>query len=626
MEKTSESYSFFNSKDHDRKYNAKDWADYFFPLFISGVFNGDLQVVENEGMSVKIKPGYAWIDGYKYHLWDEMVLDLEMASGNMNRMDSIVIRLDLTNKWIRAFCKTGGYYAGTATPPAPEISATIHELVIAHISVKTGMTRITQDMIKDTRMDKAICGWVCGAVEQIDFTQITAQFEAFFERYRENILAAFNEYLENAGGYNTEFLKWIAQKKEEITIWKGNGQTETDVWQEKKTEEFDEWEQDFVNKWESWLLGQTKGWQEEIIDWFDNLKEKLSENAAVQLQLQIGELEKLETDNKEDLVSAINSLPLSYEETLEILGGGVKTLTVTLSTNDGESVAGQTVTLLNVATGEEVTEDYEEDGISFEVFGEMRYRLSVSDMEGHKTPEPVEIFITYGEELLNVDLVYHTTMLNYYTWQQIATLAESGEASNIFKVGDTKDFTLTTGENLKAVIIDFNHDPLVSNVTKTAGITFGMQNCLTNKYEMNSKQLNIGGYDGSDMFNTVTTELYNKLPEEMKQYIKKVRKKASAGDKSDTIKSFDVFAFLFAEIEVFGIINYSFDGEGTLYPYFATESNRIKTIGDSGSADDWWLRSPCRHNANAFCHVYYDGRDSNHLANVKKGFSAGFCM
>lgn len=50
-----ENSSFFNSKDHDRRYNARHWADYFLPLFKTGVFNGDLQVVVNGGMSVKVK-------------------------------------------------------------------------------------------------------------------------------------------------------------------------------------------------------------------------------------------------------------------------------------------------------------------------------------------------------------------------------------------------------------------------------------------------------------------------------------------------------------------------------------------------------------------------------------------
>ena len=157
-----ENYSFFNSKDHDRVYNARHWADYFFPLFKSGVFNGDLQVVANGGMTVKIKSGYAWIDGYGYHLTDGLVVDLETASGNMNRADSIVIRLDLTNRWIKAFCRTGSYYAGAGIPPAPEITATIHEIVIAHISIAAGVTEITQDMITDTRMDGDICGGYAG--------------------------------------------------------------------------------------------------------------------------------------------------------------------------------------------------------------------------------------------------------------------------------------------------------------------------------------------------------------------------------------------------------------------------------------------------------------------------------
>ena len=54
-----ELYSFFNSKDHDRKYNARHWADYFAPLFKSGVFNGDLQVTANDDMTVTINTGYA---------------------------------------------------------------------------------------------------------------------------------------------------------------------------------------------------------------------------------------------------------------------------------------------------------------------------------------------------------------------------------------------------------------------------------------------------------------------------------------------------------------------------------------------------------------------------------------
>lgn len=227
-----ENYSFFNSKDHDRKYNSRHWADYFYPLFKTGVFNGDLQVVENEGMTIKIKPGYAWIDGYAYHLTDGLVLDLETASGNMNRQDSVVIRLDLTNRWVKAFCKTGSYYAGTPMPPAPEISPTIHEIVIAHILVIAGTTEVTQDMIEDTRIDGNLCGWVCGAVEQIDFTQIQAQFDTFFAKYKADILRDYGLYLQNIGSLETQAQTRYDSMDEAFTAYENAQKAKFEAWVE----------------------------------------------------------------------------------------------------------------------------------------------------------------------------------------------------------------------------------------------------------------------------------------------------------------------------------------------------------------------------------------------------------
>ncbi|MBD5536901.1 MAG: hypothetical protein HDQ99_14860 [Lachnospiraceae bacterium] len=214
-----EQYSFFNSKDGDRKYNASHWADYFFPLFKSGVFNGDLQVVANGGMSVKVKEGYAWIDGYAYHLTDGLVLDPETASGNMNRADSIVIRLDLTNRWIKGFCVKGGNYSGIPTPPEPAITATVHELVIANISIPAGATEITQDMITDTRMDVNLCGWVCGAVDQIKFEQIKEQFDAFFSKYSTDIKAAYDDYTEAMGALEESAQAEYEEMLESFTAW-----------------------------------------------------------------------------------------------------------------------------------------------------------------------------------------------------------------------------------------------------------------------------------------------------------------------------------------------------------------------------------------------------------------------
>lgn len=48
--------------------------------------------------------------------------------------------------------------------------------------------------------------------------------------------------------------------------------------------------------------------QDEFTKWFNNIKDQLSEDAAGRLQMQIGNLKNLITDNQDDLVSAINEI------------------------------------------------------------------------------------------------------------------------------------------------------------------------------------------------------------------------------------------------------------------------------------------------------------------------------
>lgn len=294
-----EIYSFFNSKEHDRVYNARHWADYFFPLFKSGVFNGDLQVIANGGMSVKIKSGYAWIDGYGYHLTDELVMDLETASGNMNRADSIVIRLDLTNRWIKAFVGTGNYYAETAVPKEPQIKATMHEIVLAHINVAAGTTEITQDMIQDTRMDKELCGWVCGAVEQIDFEQITAQFKAFMEKYENYLNSKFEKLEEYETEKKTQFDTFQAELyAEENELHKQHEKNLADYFSQLKAKG----DADLATLTQQ-LIDFRNTNESKFLEWFEKIKGVFSTDAAAALLLEIDRLNEQVEDMEGMLLS-----------------------------------------------------------------------------------------------------------------------------------------------------------------------------------------------------------------------------------------------------------------------------------------------------------------------------------
>ena len=116
------------------------------------------------------------------------------------------------------------------------------------------------------------------------------------------------------------------------------------------------------------------------------------------------------------------------------------------------------------------------------------------------------------------------------TWAQIEAISKSGKAASAFKVGDEKTITLTTGEEVTLVILDFNHDNLTAG--GKAGITLGMKNLLATKYPMNSSNTNAGGWTSSAMRTSTMQTLLGQLPDEVKAVIKPVNKLTFAGEQS----------------------------------------------------------------------------------------------
>lgn len=362
--------------------------------------------------------------------------------------------------------------------------------------------------------------------------------------------------------------------------------------------------------------------------WFQMVRDQLTNDVAGHLQLQIGNLEDLKTDAKDDLVSAINSLCLSYDETMELLLG-VYTVSVSLSANDEVSVEGQTVTLLNVDTGKEVFKDYEEGGISFEVMGDTKYLLSVSNMEYYATPESVEIFITEGEGG-EVQLEYVKRSLDSYSWAEIAEISESGKASEVFAIHDEKEIELSTSEKVVVEIVGFDHDTIRDGDNKMAGITFGMKDCLSDECWMNSQTVgtNQNGWSGSYMRNTkVSIDIFNRLPRELREVIKFAVKKTSMGSKRTEIVTTYDEAWLFSMVELgINIGQGSYDQEGYGYPAFTSNAERIKGKGHNGKSIIYFSRSPDQSSTSSFMCVTADGVSTSKDANLQQGIAIGFCV
>lgn len=192
---------FFNSKSGDRKYNAEQMSKYFDKLITSGVFpnpSTQLQVVESSGMTINVLPGRGivdcrWVDNDANHS-----LVIESSDALLDRIDAIIMKLDLTEE-VRAInieVKKGT--PGTKpVPPSMTRDEYVQEYCLATIRVKRLAEVITQADITDTRPDSKVCGWVTGLITQVDTSTLFKQWQSAYEQFYEESNEKFAQWFES---------------------------------------------------------------------------------------------------------------------------------------------------------------------------------------------------------------------------------------------------------------------------------------------------------------------------------------------------------------------------------------------------------------------------------------------
>lgn len=276
-----EKSGFFNAMkvgdSWDRIYKAENFAEYFATFIGNGIFPNpasQLQVVQTDKMQIIIRQGKAWINGFIYINTDDLILDIDVADGVLNRIDRIVLTYDVSKREIRAKIKKG-QFKSEAIAPEIQRNADIYELALADIKISAGVIKITQADIKDLRFNKELCGLVHATVDQIDSTVIFNQFQS-----------------------------WYSNKQSEFD-------KNIDTWTDKKKKEFETWitqnTQSFLDKLNNFYDTNNK----EFEKWFNALKEKLKGDVATNLLNEVSATKEEVKDNKKE----IDNLKVSIENT-----------------------------------------------------------------------------------------------------------------------------------------------------------------------------------------------------------------------------------------------------------------------------------------------------------------------
>lgn len=192
-------YGYFNSVNGDRKYDAETMSKYFSGIISRGVlqnYGNSFQVFKNSGMIINVSTGKAYFSNGQWVENDAIIgLNLDAASVSLPRIDRIVLRKNTAEEGrnVSLVIKKG---IPSSSPVVPSLENTdyVEEMSLCQIYVGANVSEIVQANITDERSNSALCGFTHQLFDQVDTTEIFAQyddaFNTWFDDVKENFRSA----------------------------------------------------------------------------------------------------------------------------------------------------------------------------------------------------------------------------------------------------------------------------------------------------------------------------------------------------------------------------------------------------------------------------------------------------
>lgn len=217
---------FFNSVEtspgiYDREYQESDFADYFGSVLSTGLLHidnlpGMAVSVESGTLNTVVSAGKAIMKGHLYENTTPLTLTHNIPEATMDRIDRIVLRLDLRNqsRFIKLFIKEG---LSSDNPVAPDLQRDnfIYEISLAQIRVRQNTVQLQQSDLIDERLITSVCGLVNSLLTvPTDFMQ--KQWDDWFSSVKNEGFASKQEF----DNHVADNIKHITTQ--ERNTWSGN--------------------------------------------------------------------------------------------------------------------------------------------------------------------------------------------------------------------------------------------------------------------------------------------------------------------------------------------------------------------------------------------------------------------
>ena len=327
------SFGFYNSFNHDRKYNSIQISMIFDGIISDGIYAtiGEAMVVKatTEDNVVVVGPGRGWFD----HTWNyndaDLPVNAPISDVLLKRIDALVIDINANenyreNKimWVQG--------TPSSKPVRPTMINTLerHQYPLCYIERKPNVEKIVQADITNM-VGSSECPFVTGILQTIDIDQLLLQWK---DQWAQFVIA----YEKTAEG-------WMDDQKADFTAYYTEFKRQMAAFETASGKEFN--------------------------DWFASIQDILDGDVAGNLQNEINQITETEFLRYYGLINSVtvindsaNTITTTTSEATETTrfatntSGEVITTTIVMSSGNYDYV--KTTTIIPQSTGDRIETTY----------------------------------------------------------------------------------------------------------------------------------------------------------------------------------------------------------------------------------------------------------------------------
>jgi len=210
-------FGFYNSINHDRKYNAEQLSAIFDGVINDGVFmsiGSALMVTSVTGMYINVGDGRAWFNSTWTNNDASLPLTVEQSELILNRIDTVVLEVNSGDD-VRANSIKILKGTPSSTPVAPTLTKTeyVNQYPLSDIYIGAAVTEITQANITN-RVGTSDCPFVTGILETLDIDALLVQWNTQFQ---EVLNTRDDEYVGVINQRTADFDAWFANIQNQLS-------------------------------------------------------------------------------------------------------------------------------------------------------------------------------------------------------------------------------------------------------------------------------------------------------------------------------------------------------------------------------------------------------------------------